>query len=350
MLKLSVPDEVFKFFASDPAGPMLELLNAVSKTDSPIFTSLDSFLKSIPQDVVMDTCHNKEFQSFWEGAKDIDRMARVWIGERFLADEIARRRLLLLCSQEQCLRPAPYDHEALVDITVDDEGLVPLSAFTFDGSRLLRSGHAFSIFCTTASPNSTHWLLRRLYEATPAADIRVRLDPFLFGTEQDFPAMIYKMLVYGRPLDWDRISRIREPEHGQWIPRYSFGHGQLTDFCWEPRDGELHFICEELPKDDRVHCEGARYLHAIYDPSNSDAIHLDGALRMYTPEGLNARRTLHLRNCGKCGLRRKVFRTDRPMSRDSLSAVVQAFYVWNEDVRGYFYDSLARADRRSAAN
>lgn len=127
------------------------------------------------------------------------------------------------------------------------------------------------------------------------------------------------------------------------LPRYSLDHGQCTDFCWRPQDREIHFLCEELPKSGQTECEAAHYLHAIYVPSTSDALHLDGALRLYTPDELDARRVLHVRNCGKCGVRRKIFRTRSPVSRDRLSEIAQAFYVWNEDVRGYFYRTLASA-------
>jgi hypothetical protein len=343
MLHLSVPEDVFNFFAADPVGPMGTILTA-DEIESPIFLSLDRFLKSIPSDIVADTRRNKEFLFFWEKAVDVDRMARIWVAERFLSDEIARRRLFLLRNENSCTRPAPYSEPALADLAVDEEGLVPLSSFTFDGSRLIRNGYAFTVFCTTASPNSTYWLINALRNAESSNDISVRLDPFLFGPEQGFPAMFYKMWLYGRPLDWERISRIREPEHGRWLPEYGSDHRQFTDFCWDPRDREIHFLCEELPKGSRVECEAARYLHAVYIPSTSDTVHLDGALRLYTVDELENRTSLHIRNCGKRGLRKKIFRTYSPISRNRLSEIAQAFYVWNEDVRGYFYHPLASPD------
>jgi hypothetical protein len=146
MLNLSVPEDVFGFFASDLVGPMATILRAASNPTCPIFESLDLFLRSIPQDVVVDTCRNREFQFFWKEARDIDRMARVWIAERFLSDEIARQRLLFLRDQDRSLCSTPYEQPALADVEVDDEGLVPLSSFKFDGSRLIHSGYAFTIF------------------------------------------------------------------------------------------------------------------------------------------------------------------------------------------------------------
>lgn len=323
---------------------MATVLTAASNSGSPIFSSLAHFLRSIPEEAVANTRHSEEFKFFWAGAKDIDRMARIWIAERFLSEEIARRRLSVLRNEDQGKLPAPYGHAALVDLAVDEDGMVPLSQFDFDGSRFLRNGYAFTIFCSTTSPNSTYWLANALHGATSESDVSIRLDPFLFGPEQEFPAMFYRMWQYGRPLDWDRICRIREPDHGRWLPRYSFDHGQSTDFCWEPRDGKLHFVCEELPKDHRVECEAARYFHAIYSPLTSGAVHVDGALRLYAQDELESRVSLHVRNCGKCGLRKKLFRTHTSVSRDRLSEIAQAFYVWNEDVRGYFYHAMAKAD------
>ena len=273
-----------------------------------------------------------EFQFFNAGAEDRDRAARTWIAERLVDEGISRLRFATLREDSTQPRPRPYEAQPLADLPVDTDGLVSLSHFSFDGSRLLRNGHAFLPLSTTGAANSTYWLLNVIYEEGLADVTRIRLDPFLTGPAEDFPAVSYKMLVYGRPLDWDRVESLKQPEHGRWTPD-SLSHGQITDHAWVPRDREVHFVCEEVPK---TVSEAARYLHAIYRVESRDLVHLDGALRLYSADGLRSRLAQHVRNAGKSGERHKVFRIDEAIGRDSLSSVAQAFFIWNYDVRNYF--------------
>ena len=82
----------------------------------------------------------------------------------------------------------------------------------------------------------------------------------------------------------------------------------------------------------------SRYLHAIYRPSANSIIHLDGAVRIYSPSELQDRHSKKLHEAGKMGLRKKVFAVDTPLSREVFSNVAQTFFVWNNDVIRYFQD------------
>jgi hypothetical protein len=153
--------------------------------------------------------------------------------------------------------------------------LVPLSAFSFDGARLVRNDFAFSVLPTTGSPNSIYWLVATIYEQGLADRTRVRLDPFLFGPAPTYPAMHYRMWLYGRPLDWGRVEALQEPEHGRWMPDSPRSRGEFTDYAWTPRKAEVHFVCEEIPAAEVTSTEAARYLHAVYSrrghsPSQTD--------------------------------------------------------------------------------
>jgi hypothetical protein len=153
--------------------------------------------------------------------------------------------------------------------------------------------------------------------------------------------MFYSMWMYGRPLDWERLRHLHQPEHGRWLPSSLSHESEFTDFCWATRPDGIHFLGEEVPKTLSCAFEASRYLHAIYDPLSEKIEHFDGALRVFTPDEIRHRRSLHVRSCGKLGVRRKVFRTDEPLHRDGFSVVAQAFFVWNEDVRRYFVQELA---------
>lgn len=336
-----IPEEVVAFVAADPAGLMFSLRDTLGGPNSRAVETLESYLAALPRDAVATTLEDPQFRFFALRADDQDREARIWLAERALEIEIPRRRVSCLRSQAMTRRPTPYDIPALSDLPIDFEHLVPLSAFTFDGSRLCRYDYAFIALSTARSPNSTYWLLNAIYEARVADRTSVRLDPSLWGRADAFPTMFYRMWVYGQPIDWDRIERLKAPEHGRWLPG-SLGHrSEFSDFVWSPRGSEVHFIAEEVPRLDDALTDGARYVHAVYERHTQMISHLDGALRFYTRAELHSRHGTHVRHAGKAGLREKVFRIDAAIPRETLSTIIQAFYVWNQDVTDYFSTTAA---------
>jgi len=320
---------------------MWNLSRAMDAAPKAVISGLESLLSAIPKSEVITIQDDALFQHLSAGD---DRAARIWIAERYLSMEISHQKLTLIRSTIQNPRPAPYDLPAIGDVPVDADHLVPLSAFKYDGSRLLRNGHAFSLLTTTMAPNSSHWLLGALYSQKLDATASVRLDPYLFGLEDQFPAMFYKMWMYGKPLNWERLGRLRQAEHGRWIPGSLSHKSEFTDFCWVPRPDGVHFLGEEVPNVESSVYEPSRYLHAIYDPGSENIGHFDGALRCFTTEEIGHRHRVHVRNGGKLGVREKVFRTDEPIHRDTFSTVAQAFFVWNEDVSRYFTQELVLAN------
>jgi len=340
-LNLAIPENVFDFFAADPFGPMLTLSRAADDADSLIHSQLNLFLETIPSEAVSMACKDSQFLWFCNKAASVDREARIWIAERLILREVSRRRIQLLREGCEGRRPRPYGIPALADLNIDEEHLVPLSEFQFDGSRLLRNGHAFTVLSTTSSPNSTYWLLDMIYKERLSKPMSVRLDPLLFGPSDTFPSVSYRMLVYGQPLNWERISGLQQTEHGRWFPSSLSHQSEFTDFCWEPRGHEIHCLCEEVPLGRSVILQGSRYLHAIYVPTSGTVEHFDGALRLFTEEEVQVRHGLHVRKSGKLGIREKVFRTDEPIPKDSFGVITQAFFVWNYDVQSYFSKTLA---------
>jgi len=337
-----IPDDLIAFFVGDPRGALFAVPEAAENPDSQVFASLSSYLTSIPDEMIRAVLEDPHFRFLASRhEEDLDREARIWITERLLSAEIPRRRNELVRTEVTSSRPKPYNVPAVSDLKVDHEHLVPLSVFEFDGSRLLRNGHAFTVLSTTGSPNSTYWLINAIYQAKIADRTSVRLDPFLCGPEQTFAAVFYRMWIYGRPINWDRIANLQEPEHGRWQPGPLSQRAQFTDFVWTPRDSEVHFIAEEVPESEDGLPAAARYVHANYVSSQKMISHFDGALRLYTEAELQDRHTVHVRNAGKTGVREKVFRIDASIPRETLSGIVQAFYVWNQDISDYFTGTMA---------
>ena len=332
----NIPNAVFDYFSADPVDPRSSVGAIANDTDSPIHSATEDFLSSLDSNQVAEARNEPHVQFLTRFCADLDREARIWAAGRLLARCIASRRLDTLRSDPRVNLTSPYDQPALADLTPDDEGLVPLREFGFDGSRLLRNGHAFMPVSTTPSPNSTYWLLQSCYLEGLQTSARIRLDPFLHGPASSFPVVSYKMLVYGQSLDWDRLNSLREPEHGCWRPDAPQQQDEFTDFVWTPRESEIHFVCEEVPSIEKASSHGGRYAHVIYLPSQESISHFDFALRLYNDLEITERHQRHVRHAGKAGFQRKVFRVDSRVPRSTLSALCQAFFVWNSDVTGYF--------------
>ena len=264
-----IPNAVFDYFAADPVGPLLNLWYEADNANSPIHAAIEEFLSSVDAGQVAEVRQDHRFQWMTSGKTDLDREARIWAGMRMLSHDIKARRLEALRQDSASDRPRPYDEPALADLTPDAEHLVPLCEFEFDGSRLLRNGHAFLMLSTTGSPNSSYWLLQSCYSEGLHEHVRVRLDPFLHGSAQSFPAMVYQMLAYGQPLDWRRVDSLHETEHGRWYPGAGSHPSKFTDYAWTPRRSEVHFVCEEVPTVETSIYQGGRYFHAIYLPSEA---------------------------------------------------------------------------------
>jgi len=152
--------------------------------------------------------------------------------------------------------------------------------------------------------------------------------------------MEYKMWVYGRELDWQDIRSLKEDRHMRWQPNHGFQSDvEFTDLVWSPRDNEIHFICEELPKKELSCIRGSRYFHSIFIPDNPRFIHCDGAMRIYSTQEIEQRYTTHVRNIGKIGKRVKIFQTDFDIPTIGWASLASAFYVWNMDIETYFSES-----------
>ena len=317
---------------------MFTLEREAGNPDSPIYSEIDGLLSSIDAAEVAETRREPAFRHFHSSAIDPDRAARVWIALQVLRRAISAYRLEVLYRDSTYCRPRPYDHPALQDLTPDDEHLVPLRHFAFDGARLLRNDHAFTMLSTTGEPNSTHWLTLACHSNDVRSHVRVRLDPLLHGPADGFHPLHQAMRVYGQSLDWSRIDGLKYIDHGRWMPDGSNEPTHSTEYAWKPQGSEVTFVCEEVPTLAAASHRPGRYFHAVYCPAKATMVHMDAAVRVYTEAEVLKRHARHVRSAGKVGLRVKVFRIDEPVSRTQLRSLCPTFFVWNRDVSNYFDD------------
>lgn len=326
---------LFRAISSHPAGVRFALDRLAEIHDGAAANELGAYLRSLDSTLVSEAAADPTFRHMHGTARDIDRRARLWAALRPIGEAIQAERLGSLRSRAHG-RPLPYSMDDFQALEIDAEGLTSVAALEYDRSRYSYAESSALMLATTGAPNSTHWLAGHLANLPEFNEVRIRLDPLLWGPKSEFPCMLYKMWVYGQPLDWDRIASIREPEHGRWVGDSPFSKGELTEYAWSPRDARVHFEIEEMPQQIERGLTSARYLHAIFDPRRRILEHVDGALRVYSASEQRSRLAVHLTDAPKDGVRAKVFRVDGEISLADFSNVAATFFVWNRDVQTYF--------------
>jgi hypothetical protein len=250
-LNLATPEDLIADFASAPDSQFNRIAICSADKSWPLYEELSRFLNSLPRVALELTYSDATFLGLH--GRD-ERKARIWFADRLFTDEVSRRRLSQLANSGTL----PYPHPALGNVPIDAEGMVKLSEFDYDGSRLSINGFSFVTCLINKNFNSTHWLQQCWFDQGISDHVSVRLDPFLWGPSDSFATMFFKMLVYAKPLDWDDIGKLKVQRHGRWTGENSLTRTELTDFCWSPRDDGIHFVCEELPRKDRINAEAAR--------------------------------------------------------------------------------------------
>ena len=314
-MNVALDEALVNFIAAAMTPPAWALRSIANDSSHPLNSALVEAMNSVPNE-----------------ANPLDLVAGAIIRI------IYSRRVKAFCQLDGEAPTRPYGHEALRGIVPDADCLVPASSFEKRRVALSRGGYAFHLPPTLPDANSSYWLTGRLLQLPPAAELKVRLDPFIVCSLDGYRSPFYKMITYGQPLDWDRLASLRSEEHGEWAPdaltTAAAGGVACTQLCWTPRDDGIHFQCEELPLD--ASSRPSRYAHAVYEPEKRAFTHADGAMRFYSSEELATRRPTHVRKAGKAGVRIKIFRTDGILARDDWCQVIAAFFVWNQDMQGYF--------------
>lgn len=329
-----IPEELLKALAVAPGDPRWEVKEIDCRPDHPMRAHLDLALNSIPPEAMEDVLTDPHCEGWirFHGAPSDSRQARLEILLTVIYQVLYERRSAML--RQVIGRSAPYDHPALAELLPDDDLLVMLNAFDLRLGYLQRGGFVFSLPPPLPQLNSHYWSMQALLRLPERASVRIRLDPLLVSPADSYRTPFYRMLVFGRELDWDRIAQLKTEESARWMPdELTTADCEFTDLTWRRRDDAIHFECEEIPKspDQRP----SRYFHAIYDPQSECFIHADAAVRYYGAEELGIRRTRHLKDLAKVGTRVKLFRIDGVLEREEWATVLASAFVWNNDLHRY---------------
>lgn len=271
--------------------------------------------------------------------EDKEAYARCWLLVNLLQKRIKEERNRLLISPGN--RPEPYNYEEIINSDVNDDGLISTKELEPYYQSVLSGDFAYRLCPVTTASNSSYWLFNLILKEAyhNKREFKIRLDPLIRIHKDSYSPLMQKMTIYGDKLDWEKISALEFEDHGQW-----FGHELssseigITDYVWSPYDKEVHFTCEELPKEDEIPTRGSRYFHAIFDKATGKIIHCDGAIRFYTIEEFAHRSRFHVRKAEarKVGIRRKIFQIDEVIDQQLFMNLATNFFVWNQDALNYF--------------
>lgn len=344
---MTIPKVLVRRFAVEYFGTDRNLSALLYDEADPLHSDLVAFLESIDSRTVEAHAQSVVFRDCNEHLDESqrDRVARCEVAEILISTEIENWRKELLIRQSDVRVPEPYCHPDLGDIEFDGDRLVKASLFDRREGAYGRGDTVFQLLPTLLDrANSVYWVDLVLQRLPKDVEVRVRLDPLIRASRVGYLTPVFAMRAYGPPLDWERLKSMRDGyiEAGLWYPdKGAETEVAFTDYVWSRTGGELQFTCEEVPTPEASVRRGGRYLHSIYMPDTGRFIHADGAIRFFEQEEIEQRATKHVREAGKLGRRVKVFRADGPIPRDEWCSLAASFFVWNDEVRGYFKRSGA---------
>lgn len=272
--------------------------------------------------------------------KDKEQGRRIFYLHNLLSKEIAKERISVLLDKSP--RPKPYNSDNLKKVKITKDNLVNIKEFNIDDF-----GYKYNNFVYELTPvitnqlNSSHWISRSIMEFTKkkGLNFKIRLDPFIKKKESEYKPMVYKWYIYGKPLDWEKLKKLTQDDSGRFFDGKSDSEVEFTDYVWRPvEENELHFTCEEMPKNNCIDYRGSRFFHAIFDKTTGNIKHCDGAIRFYSKEELENRKKYHVKEpeIRKVGKRIKIFQIDDTIDQNTFSTLVVTYFVWNDDIKDYF--------------
>jgi hypothetical protein len=324
------------FFAASTGAPLFDVPMVYDDSDHPWHEALLADILSITAgELDFFEGSGSVFFDHLDSRLDRDTQLRIYYSIVQIQLAVGRLRKQLLSDRS---RLSPYDHPDLRDASVDKDGLVHLAAFQPHRGGFTLHDEVFTIAPGTNATNSCYWLLQELRDPEHFDRAKIRFDPLIHQPKATFNPMHFRMQVYGKKLDWERIQQLSSPEQLEFIP--DAGRNQdvsKTELVWKPNGDEIHLTCEELPTEDSLAFRGSRYFHAIFDRRTGTIDHCDGAIRYYDAESYSERCRYHIKanEATKAGIRVKIFHVAEP-SHKSLINLATSYFVWNQDIFDYF--------------
>lgn len=335
---VNVKLKTLQYFCSSQLDVLFEIHDVLSNSTHAEHQHVLKDLEALDEDELAEFVREHDTDSMINEKEDRDQARRLMYLTDIIHRQVAAAILHEISSDAE--RQRPYDSINLKELSIDKYQLVSTKDFR-ESEGLVHNRWAYELCPITPSSNSGYWLYNAIVQVAvkQSIDFRIRLHPFKEIPVEEYHPMHYKMMVYGIPLDWDKLKNIESDEHGRWLNEKDYYDYLFTDYVWNPKGKEIHFTCEELPKKISLAIRGSRYFHAILDRESGKITHCDGAIRLYTENELDYRNHFHVRQpeVRKIGKRIKIFQVDKScLHQEDFVLLVKSFFVWNQDVQAYF--------------
>ncbi len=336
--------KTFEYFSSSLLDPLYSVYRVLDDKAHKLNGSLADDLNSISPEELDRYFEENNMDHYVRSIQNRDLERRAFFYVKELWKLIPELRIHELLSEEE--RPKPYNSPNLGNLVLDKNKLVNILDFEFENLGLKKGSKIYNLCPMLYASNSNHWIQQALIENAKLYDmfIRIRLDPLIEISQENYCPMHYRMHVYGKPLDWKSIKSLKTDLFGQWFNEKDYVRHGFTDYVWSPKNNEINFTVEELPKYSNEELRISRYFHAIFDKSSGSFSHCDGGIRLFNPEEYQYRIKYHIKDpeVRKIGVRIKIFQFDSCNNSNELlnhnifTEFVTNYFVWNDDLLKYF--------------
>ncbi len=346
--KLRETSMIFKtldYFARNVMDPTYEVFEVLDDRNHPLHNDLMLDIENIIEDDLSMFVKSQQIDGLLGRQEDKNLGRRIYYIIFNLQHEITNARILKLLNFNDS--PEPYNSNNLSTIKIDKNSLAATNQFDLKKCGFQYNNLIYELCPTNGGSNSSYWLYQAIFKSIidSGVNFKIRLDPFREIESENYQPMTYRMIVHGKPLNWEKLVGLRNEDFGQWFNERDYS---ITDYVWAPADDEIHFTCEEYSIYSQKEMTTSRYFHAIFNKKTGGIKHCDGAIRVYNDFEILLRKNFHVRQAEvrKVGKRIKIFQFDsqdnlnREILREDFTQLVVSFFVWNNDVQNYFSKNI----------
>ena len=230
-----------------------------------------------------------------------------------------------------------------VRTSLDDDGLIGLDAFARYDSDKLQYGNDYVFYHPALN---YHFVRRfkRFVDGNNQCVGKIAVDPRRMVSVHEYPVRLLEAYWYGPHFNLEDID---DQIHGMVFTVHSrlpdskrnmLNKLDRTEFMWSMKGKYKTLQIEEIVPIgvDHPHFVSVRYIHTMRDVERHAFIHLDGAMRSYTPEGYMSRYRSKLTSHPEPDQRFKLFRVDGDIRDQEWVDLIADFYAGNELIHEYF--------------
>lgn len=192
---MQLPKDIIHFFAQSHIPIRWQLESLKDELTADLKSRMDELMHAIPEQVVQARLTHPDYQGTHDDSTDDDTewdtRKEILIG--LISRQTNQVRIRMLHNDSGQDRVAPYDHEALLDLDVDEDNLVALDQFELKNRRFERKGYVFELALTLLAENSSYWLKKNLLALADKVSMAVRLDPLAIQSQSEYREAMYKM-------------------------------------------------------------------------------------------------------------------------------------------------------------